>query len=83
LDISLRDPPQQRSIAGQGRNPVLLRRPAFGLVAETTGDRGLGRDAVARLVRGASIVKGSFADLIAITGRRDILWLADHAPKAV
>jgi fructokinase len=40
------------------------------------------RDAVARLVRRASIVKGSFADLIAITGRRDILWLADHAPKA-
>jgi molybdenum cofactor cytidylyltransferase len=27
---------------GQGRNPVLLRRPAFGLVAETRGDRGLG-----------------------------------------
>ncbi|MFL5715780.1 MAG: NTP transferase domain-containing protein [Chloroflexota bacterium] len=27
---------------GQGRNPVLLRRPAFGLVAETDGDRGLG-----------------------------------------
>ena len=27
---------------GQGRNPVLLRRPAFGLVAETSGDRGLG-----------------------------------------
>jgi CTP:molybdopterin cytidylyltransferase MocA/SAM-dependent methyltransferase len=25
-----------------GRNPVLLRRPAFGLVAEATGDRGLG-----------------------------------------
>src|SRR5262249_12888276 len=30
-----------------------------------------------------SIVKASFADLVAITGRRDILWLADHAPKAV
>ena len=28
--------------AGHGRNPVLLRRPAFGLVAEATGDRGLG-----------------------------------------
>ena len=28
--------------AGRGRNPVLLRRPAFGLVAEATGDRGLG-----------------------------------------
>src|SRR3954451_1695990 len=27
---------------GQGRNPVLLRRPAFALVAETEGDRGLG-----------------------------------------
>jgi CTP:molybdopterin cytidylyltransferase MocA/SAM-dependent methyltransferase len=27
---------------GQGRNPVLLRRAAFGLVAETAGDRGLG-----------------------------------------
>src|SRR4029077_20966658 len=27
---------------GQGRTPVLLRRPAFGLVAETRGDRGLG-----------------------------------------
>jgi molybdenum cofactor cytidylyltransferase len=26
----------------QGRNPVLLRRAAFGLVAETDGDRGLG-----------------------------------------
>ena len=26
----------------RGRNPVLLRRPAFGLVAEATGDRGLG-----------------------------------------
>jgi CTP:molybdopterin cytidylyltransferase MocA/SAM-dependent methyltransferase len=25
-----------------GRNPVLVRRPAFGLVAETAGDRGLG-----------------------------------------
>ena len=25
-----------------GRNPVLLRRPAFGLVADATGDRGLG-----------------------------------------
>jgi fructokinase len=41
------------------------------------------RDAVARLVRGASVVKASFDDLVAITGRRDILWLADHAPKAV
>ncbi len=41
------------------------------------------RDAAARLVRRASIVKGSFADLIALTGRRDILGLADHAPKAV
>jgi fructokinase len=40
------------------------------------------RDAVARLVKRASIVKGSFADLVAITGRRDILWLADHAPRA-
>lgn len=40
------------------------------------------RDAVAKLVASASIVKGSFADLIAITGRRDILWLADHAPRA-
>ena len=40
------------------------------------------RDAVAQLVKRASIVKGSFADLVAITGRRDILWLADHAPKA-
>ncbi|HEY2511460.1 MAG TPA: carbohydrate kinase [Polyangiaceae bacterium] len=40
------------------------------------------RDAVAQLVRRASIVKGSFADLVAITGRRDILWLADHAPRA-
>ena len=28
--------------AGNGRNPVLLRRPAFDLVAETSGDRGLG-----------------------------------------
>jgi molybdenum cofactor cytidylyltransferase len=27
---------------GQGRNPVLLRRLAFGLVAEAEGDRGLG-----------------------------------------
>ncbi len=27
---------------GNGRNPVLLRRPAFGLVADTGGDRGLG-----------------------------------------
>jgi sugar/nucleoside kinase (ribokinase family) len=27
-------------------------------------------------------VKGSFADLVALTGRRDILWLADNAPKA-
>jgi molybdenum cofactor cytidylyltransferase len=26
----------------RGRNPVLVRRPAFGLVAEATGDRGLG-----------------------------------------
>jgi CTP:molybdopterin cytidylyltransferase MocA/SAM-dependent methyltransferase len=26
----------------RGRNPVLLRRPAFGLVAEAAGDRGLG-----------------------------------------
>ena len=26
----------------RGRNPVLLRRPAFGLVAEAEGDRGLG-----------------------------------------
>jgi molybdenum cofactor cytidylyltransferase len=26
----------------QGRNPVLIRRPAFGLVDETNGDRGLG-----------------------------------------
>lgn len=41
------------------------------------------RDAVSRLVGRASVVKGSFADLVAITGRRDILWLADHAPKAV
>jgi fructokinase len=40
------------------------------------------RAAVAQLVRRASIVKGSFVDLIAITGRRDILWLADHAPRA-
>jgi fructokinase len=40
------------------------------------------REAVAQLVRRASIVKGSFADLVALTGRRDILWLADHAPKA-
>jgi fructokinase len=40
------------------------------------------RDAVSKLVGRASIVKGSFADLVAITGRRDILWLADHAPKA-
>jgi fructokinase len=40
------------------------------------------RDAVAALVKRASIVKGSFADLVAITGRRDILWLADHAPRA-
>ncbi len=41
------------------------------------------REAVSQLVRRASIVKGSFADLVALTGRRDILWLADHAPKAV
>jgi fructokinase len=41
------------------------------------------REAVAQLVRRASIVKGSFADLVALTGRRDILWLADNAPKAV
>jgi len=27
---------------GHGRNPVLIRRPAFALVAETAGDRGLG-----------------------------------------
>jgi len=27
---------------GHARNPVMLHRPAFGLVAETTGDRGLG-----------------------------------------
>jgi fructokinase len=40
------------------------------------------REAVAQLVRRASIVKGSFADLVALTGRRDILWLADNAPKA-
>jgi fructokinase len=40
------------------------------------------REAVAQLVQRASIVKGSFADLVALTGRRDILWLADHAPKA-
>jgi fructokinase len=40
------------------------------------------REAIAQLVRRASIVKGSFADLVALTGRRDILWLADHAPKA-
>ncbi len=26
----------------RGRNPVLVRRPAFGLIDETTGDRGLG-----------------------------------------
>jgi fructokinase len=40
------------------------------------------RAAVAQLVKRASIVKGSFADLVALTGRRDILWLADHAPRA-
>jgi fructokinase len=40
------------------------------------------REAVAQLVRRAAIVKGSFADLVALTGRRDILWLADNAPKA-
>ena len=40
------------------------------------------RAAVAQLVRRASIVKGSFADLVALTGRRDILWLADNAPRA-
>jgi fructokinase len=40
------------------------------------------RDAVAKLVKRASIVKGSFADLVALTGRRDILWLADNAPNA-
>jgi CTP:molybdopterin cytidylyltransferase MocA/SAM-dependent methyltransferase len=40
--------PQDRPVVvpvfeeGQGRNPVLLRRAAFGLVAETGGDRGLG-----------------------------------------
>ena len=34
--------------ADQGRNPVLVRRPAFGLVAETTGDRGLGPVIAAR-----------------------------------
>ena len=26
----------------RGRNPVLVRRPAFGLVGEASGDRGLG-----------------------------------------
>jgi fructokinase len=46
------------------------------------GSKAQMRDAVARLVKRASIVKGSFADLVAITGRRDILWLADHAPRA-
>lgn len=40
------------------------------------------REAIAQLVRRAAIVKGSFADLVALTGRRDILWLADNAPKA-
>jgi fructokinase len=40
------------------------------------------RAAVAQLVKRASIVKGSFADLVALTGRRDILWLADNAPRA-
>jgi fructokinase len=40
------------------------------------------RESVARLVKRASIVKGSFADLVALTGRRDILWLADNAPNA-
>ncbi len=45
-------------------------------------DKGEMREAVARLVRGAAIVKGSFEDLVALTGRRDILWLADHAPRA-
>jgi sugar/nucleoside kinase (ribokinase family) len=40
------------------------------------------QEAIAKLVRRASIVKGSFADLVALTGRRDILWLADNAPKA-
>jgi fructokinase len=40
------------------------------------------REAIAQVVQRASIVKGSFADLVALTGRRDILWLADHAPKA-
>jgi fructokinase len=40
------------------------------------------REAIAQLVSRASIVKGSFADLVALTGRRDILWLADNAPKA-
>jgi fructokinase len=39
-------------------------------------------ESVSQLVRRASVVKGSFADLVALTGRRDILWLADHAPKA-
>ena len=40
------------------------------------------RLAVAQLVKRASIVKGAFADLVALTGRRDILWLADNAPRA-
>jgi fructokinase len=50
--------------------------------AHLWADKSQMRDAVARLVRGASIVKGSFDDLVALTGRRDILWLADHAPRA-
>lgn len=50
--------------------------------AHLWSDKDAMREAVASLVRGAAIVKGSFDDLIALTGRRDILWLADHAPKA-
>lgn len=42
------EPPPGRTVVvprygeDRGRNPVLLARPAFGLVAETRGDRGLG-----------------------------------------
>jgi len=51
---------------GGGRNPVRLDRPAFGLVAETTGDRGLGPliDAHPELVRELSIkVEGGNPDV--------------------
>src|SRR5215472_6730391 len=40
------------------------------------------RRAIARLVRGAAIVKGSDADLRAVAGTQGLAWLEEHAKRA-